>query len=90
MIKLKNLKSDLQFKKLLNQINMTRKFLAIRAAKKKGKSVIFLNNLNEKHIANPSGSIDILLLSDEDFKIYLIRNNITHILHKLYDNIENI
>ena len=76
--------------KLLNQINVTRQFLAIKAAKEKGESILFLNNSNKKEIANPDGSIDILPLTDKDFEIYLIQNNLIHILQECSSNVEQI
>ena len=76
--------------KLLNQINAARKFLAIKEAKKRGQSVLFINKLNKKYIANPNGSIDILPLNDYKFKIYLIKNNLTHILQEISSDMVDI
>ena len=76
--------------KLLNQIDAARKFLAIKEAKKRGQSVLFLNKLNKKYIANPNGTIDILPLNDYKFKIYLMKNNLTHILQEISTDVEEI
>jgi len=76
--------------KLSKQINAARNFLAIKEAKNRGQSVLFINKLNKKCIANPNGSVDILPLNDNKFKIYLIKNNLTHILQEISTDIEEI
>ena len=48
--------------KLLKQIDATRKFLALKEAKKREKSILFIDNPNKKYIANPNGKIDILTI----------------------------
>tara|TARA_B100000686_G_C16738593_1_gene945169 strand:+ start:1041 stop:1295 length:255 start_codon:yes stop_codon:yes gene_type:complete len=76
--------------KLLKQIDAARQFLALQEAKKRGRSILFIDEPNKKYIANPNGKIYILPLNDNDFRSYLIKNNMTHILRELYDHIEEI
>lgn len=76
--------------KLSKQIDAARKYLAIKEAKKRGQCILFINKLNKKYIANPNGSVDILPLNDYKFKIYLIKNNLTHILQEISSDVEEI
>ncbi|MDC0231264.1 hypothetical protein OAK19_04800, partial [Aureispira] len=64
--------------------------LALQEAKKRGKSILFIDKPNKKYIANPNSTIDILPLNDNDFRSYLIQNNMTHILNELSNHIEEI